>query len=116
MKQKTQEEWNAPGEKAVAVTSLPTKPQGRLLLLGQELDKAVQDYIEALRVAGGVVNTAIVMAAANGIISAKDVTLLASRGGPINKSWAKSLLKRIKYVKRKCSNAGKVSLRCVHSR
>ena len=94
------------------MTSLPTKPQGRPLLLGQELDKSVQDYIEALRVAGGVVNTAIVMAAANGIVSAKDVTLLASRGGniEINKDWAKSLLRLMKYVKRKCSNAGKVSL------
>ena len=52
------------------------------------------------------------MAAANGIVSAKDVTLLASRGGniEINKDWAKSLLRRMKYVKRKCSNAGKVSL------
>lgn len=69
--------------KIVTVTSLPTKPQGRPLLLGQELDKAVQDYIEALRIAGGVVNTAIIMAAANGIISAKDVTLLTSHGGNI---------------------------------
>lgn len=98
--------------KIVTVTSLPTKPQGRPLLLGQELDKAVQDYIEALRIAGGVVNTAIIMAAANGIISAKDVTLLTSHGGniEINKEWARSLLRRMKYVKRKCSNAGKVSL------
>ena len=92
--------------------SLPTKPQGRPLLLGQELDRAVQDYIEALRLAGGVVNSAIVVAAANGIVSAKDVSLLSSRGGSISitKHWAKSLLSRMKYVKRKCSNAGKVSL------
>ena len=99
-------------DKDVAVVSLPTKPQGRPLLLGQELDKAVQDYIEALRVAGGVVNSTIIVAAANGIVSAKDPSLLVSRGGSIsiNKNWAKSLLSRMKYVKRKCSNAGKVSL------
>lgn len=99
-------------DKDVTVTSLPKKPQGRPLLLGQELDKAVQDYIEALRIAGGVVNSAIVVAAANGIVSAKDVSLLSSRGGSISitKHWAKSLLSRMKYVKRKCSNAGKVSL------
>lgn len=100
------------GGKDAAVTSLPTKPQGRPLLLGKELDKAVQDYIEALRIAGGVVNSAIVVAAANGIVSAKDASLLVSRGGNIslNKNWAKSLLSRMQYVKRKCSNAGKVSL------
>lgn len=92
------------------IKALPTKQQGRPLLLGQELDKSVQDYIEALRVLGGVVNTHIVMAAAVGIIKAKDITLLASHGGNIviSKNWAKSLLHRMKYVKRKSSNAGKV--------
>jgi stalled ribosome rescue protein Dom34 len=67
---------------------------------------------KALRVAGGVVNSAIVVAAANGIVSSKDASLLVSHGGniSINKHWAKSLLGRMKYVKRKCSNAGKVSL------
>ena len=43
---------------------LPTKEQGRPLLLDQDLDKAVQEYIEATRAADKVVNTAIVMAAA----------------------------------------------------
>ena len=71
-----------------------------------------QDYIRALRMAGGVVNTTIVMAAANGIVKAKDISRLASHGGSItiNKGWARSLLNRMKYVKRKCSNAGKVSM------
>ena len=50
------------------VKSLPTKTQGRPILLGAELDKFVQDYINALRVAGGVVNTAIVQAASSGIM------------------------------------------------
>ena len=97
---------------AVVVKSLPTKPQGRPLLLGQELDKAVQDYITAMRMVGGVVNTTIVMAAAEGIVSARDPSKLRSHGGHIHftKAWAKSLLKRAGYVKRKCSNAGKVSV------
>ena len=82
------------------VKCLPTKAQGRPLLLGQELDKAVQEYIEATRAAGGVVNTAIVMAAAVGIVSSRDVTKLSSNGGYVNitKTWAKSLLKRMGYV------------------
>ena len=84
--------------------SLPTKPQGRPLLLGHDLDMAVQDYIKSLRMAGGVVNCTIVMAAANGIVKAKDIGRLASHGGnvTINKGWARSLLNRMNYVKRKC--------------
>ena len=64
-----------------------------------------QEYVEATRAVGGVVNTAIVMAAAVGIVSARDLTKLH-----ITKTWAKLLLKRMGYVKRKCSNAGKISV------
>ena len=73
-----------------AVTSLPTKAQGRPLLLGHDLDRAVQDYINALREVGGVVNTAIIMAAAKGIVGAKDPSLLREHGGhiEITKAWA----------------------------
>ena len=84
------------------IKCLPTKVQGRPLLLGQDLDKAVQEYIEATRAVGGVVNMAIVMAAAVGIVSSRDVTKLSSHGGYVNitKTWAKSLLKQMGYVKR----------------
>ena len=93
------------------VTCLATKQSERPLLLGNSHDKTVQDYINALREAGGVVNTAIVMAAAEGI-SAKDRSLLLQNGGhiEITQSWAKSLLLRMGYFRRKCSNAGKVSV------
>ena len=45
------------------------------------------------------------MAAANGIVKAKDISHLASHGGNINinKGWARSLLNHMS------SNAGKVS-------
>ena len=71
-----------------------------------------QDYIEALRVAGCVVKSAIVMAAVDGIVRAKDVALLESHDGNIvtTKDWAKSLLRRMKYIKCKCSNAGIVGV------
>ena len=99
-------------ETPLTVKSLPTKEQGRPVLLGQALDKAVQDYITSMRTVGGVLNTAIVMAAAEGIIAARDRSLLVQHGGhiEIKKSLAKSLLGRMGYVKRKCSNAGKISL------
>ena len=79
------------------IKALPIKPP---VLLG-EIDLVVQDYIKSLRAAGGVVNTTIVMSAVKGIISAKDGGLLAESGGyiEITKAWAKSLMKRMGYVK-----------------
>ena len=74
---------NKRGE-SVTVDSLVTKQKGRPLLLGEELDAAVQEYASSLRIAGGVVNTVVVRAAAEGIISARDIIKLASHGGHIN--------------------------------
>ena len=93
------------GEKgAVHVASLPKMAVGRPLLLGKDLDICVQDCINALRKVGGVVNTTIAMAAANGIIAARNPALLVQHWGhlEITKAWAKSLFQRMGYVKRKC--------------
>ena len=94
------------------MTSLPTKPQGRPVLLGQVLDADVQGYVRSQRAVGGVINTAIVRAGAEGIILARDRSVLVKYGGHIEltKAWAMSLLHRMGYSKRRCSNAGKVSL------
>ena len=56
-------------------------------------------------------STPIVMAAAVGIMSSRDVKKLSSHRGHVNitKTWARSLLKQMGYVKMKSSNAGKVS-------
>ena len=58
------------------VTSLPTKQRGRPLLLGSTLDSQNKEYIIALRATAGVVNTAIVLAAAEGNVAASDCSLL----------------------------------------
>lgn len=94
----------------LTVKTLPLKTQGEPLLLGVELEQAVQEYITSLRAIEGVVNTAVVMAAAEGIVSTRDASKLTSHGGhiEITSTWAKSLLSRMSYVKRKCSNTGKV--------
>ena len=47
---------------------LPAKRRGRLLLLGNELDKQVQEYIKSLRNGHAVVNMAIVLSVAKGIV------------------------------------------------
>ena len=87
----------------LVVKELPVAKMGRPLLLGEELDKAVQHYVFALRDLGGVVNTRIVRAAAAGMVKRKDARLIAANGGhmTLSKDWARYFLQRIGFVKRK---------------
>ena len=80
--------------------------RGRLLKLG-DLDSNVQDYIRKLRVSGGVVNRAIVIAATTGIVEYNKSALLCEHGGRIQlgKKWADSLLSRMNFVKRNATKA-----------
>ena len=90
------------GEKgAVQVASLPKMAVGRPLLLGRVLDACIQDYINALRKVGEVVNTTIAMAAANNIIVVRNPALLVQHLGhvEITKVWVKSLFQRMGYAK-----------------
>ena len=98
-------------EENLEVTELPSKKKGRLLLLGDLLDGRVQRYIKEMRSKGAVVNTAIVMACAEGVVMHHDSNLLAINGGhiTISKDWAKSLLCRMGYVKRRVSTSVKVT-------
>ena len=75
-----------------------------------DMDDVVKDYIKQLRAAGGVISTSVVMAAARGIILSKNRALLQEYRGHISieKSWARSLLIRMKFVKRKGSTAAKL--------
>ena len=85
---------------------LKEKECGHPLLLG-ELDCKVQKYVQQLRMAGGIVSTAIIMAAAKGIVLHHDKALLREHGGAleIGKSWAESLMSRMQSVKLKATRA-----------
>ena len=74
------------GGDSKVVQQLPSKKKGRPLLLGEELDKQVCDYLQVLRNNGAAVNTAIVIACGDGIVRSKDVNLLAINGGSITLS------------------------------
>ena len=90
------------------IKALPNRKQGRPLLLGEELDTAVKAYVENIRKLGGVVNTAIVLGGAEAIIANKDRSLVDTLAP--GKDWAKSLLTRMGFVKRKAThNKGKGS-------
>lgn len=94
------------GVAAPLVKAIPSMKRGRPLTIGA-LDGVVQSYIRALREAGTPINASIVIAAANGIVCSKDCSLLAENGGHIDlgAGWAKSLLTRMGYVKRKCTTS-----------
>ncbi len=88
------------------MVQLKEKPCGCPLMLG-ELDSLVQEYVKQLRLSGGIVSASILMAAARGIVRHRDQAMLAEYGGPMNitKSWAASLMTRMKMVKRKGTRA-----------
>ena len=94
------------------IKELHCKKAGKPLLLGEELDKQVREYVKYMREHGAVVNSAVVMGAAEGIVMSKDANLLACNGGGINltKDWAKSLLRRMGMVKRRVSSKSKVNV------
>ena len=103
-------DWRQNSATIPEVTRLPTKPRGRPLLLGSTLEDQVKEYVTALRATAGVVNTAIVLAAAEGIVAATERSLLRQHGGSLvlTKAWAKSLLIRMGFVKRKGSTSAKL--------
>ena len=73
----------------------------------EEVTTCVMKYILAVRDAGGVINTAIVIAPASGIVRRMKPELLESNGGhvvlPVKKDWAKYLLSKMDFVKRKAT-------------
>ena len=90
-----------------SVTELHGKKRGRPPTFPEEVTTCVMKYIRAVREAGGVVNSAIVIGAASGIVRRMKPELLESNGGhivlPIKKDWAKYLLGKMKFVKRKAT-------------
>ena len=99
-------------DEPIVISELETKPRGRPVRLGEQLDSLVQEFLINLRAADGVVNTTVVMGAAEGIISYRDISKLSLHGGHIDitKSWAQSLLRWMGFVKRKCSTSGKITM------
>ncbi len=83
---------------------LPHSSRGRPLKLG-EYDDIVKEYVHHLRLADGIINRSIVIAAARGILSHLAPARLKEHGGDIEieRSWAQSFLGRLGYVRRKIS-------------
>ena len=78
--------------------------------MGDKLDRQVQAYLLDFREGATVVNTAIDIGCAQGLVKHYDSNLLECNGRPImlTKSWAKSLLQWMGFVKRRASSTRKV--------
>ena len=81
---------------------------GRPLKLGEELDKHVREYVRDLRAKGLAINTAVVIASAEGVLMHKDANLLKQIN--LTEGWAKYLLQRMGFVRRKATTKAKISL------
>lgn len=97
----TRRENNQSTDEPITIKALETKQK---VDLRAELDAAVQEYVQSLRLANGFVNAIVDMSVADGIVSAKNISMLKSHGGRIviTKSWARwprSLLSRMGYMK-----------------
>ena len=96
-----------PLEERSSLEELPTKKRGKPLMIGEELDREVKNYLSEIRSRGGVVNVAIALGVGKGIVKNssshyKDVVP--------TKDWAKYLMTRMGLVKRRASTAAKTSI------
>ncbi len=64
---KEEEDRKAAEDCDIRITKLPGKRRGRPSILSDELTAQLKSYVLAVREAGGVINSAIVMAAGTGI-------------------------------------------------
>ena len=62
------------------ITELESKKRGRPVLLSDEVSKDLWLYVEAIKPSGGVVNTAILIAAATGMLQVRDPAALECNG------------------------------------
>ena len=81
---------------------------GRPLLIGEEADRQVREYVRFLRRTGSAVDTSVVIATGEGVLESIDANLLQTL--MLTKGWAKSLLTRMGMVKRKVSSKAKVDV------
>ena len=102
---------DATGNPNCEVHELLRMKTGRPLLLRDELDGQVQEYIKELRSRGTAVSSSVVIAAAEGIVMNKDANILRENGGvKLTEEWAKSLLNRMGYVKRRACSKAKIDV------
>ena len=95
-----------PALEAVERASLKKKKRGKPVKFGK-YDAQIITYLRAIRKHGGKVNRPVVQGAAFGILREKAPHLLQPGENVITRAWCNSILRRIKFVKRKGTKAAK---------
>lgn len=90
-------------------TSLSKAKRGRPSKVEDDIIDQVRNYIKLMNKEGGIVNRAIVMAAAKGFVMAEDRSILKEFGGSLqfDKSWAQRVLEKMEYNRRKGTKAAR---------
>ena len=93
----------------MVLSELPGKKCGRPFLLGVT---EVQAILRTMRDNGAVVKTSIAIATAMGVVCKRNRSLLKKEGGALKltKNWAKSILYRMGFVKRRVNMKSKVGV------
>ena len=96
--------------KSPTVEELPSKKRGRPPLIGEKADEYLRKLIVAMRERGAPIGTSVVVGIGRGVVLKIDKTMLQEFGGTVklNKEWAKSVLRRMGFTKRKANSKSKV--------
>uniref|UniRef100_A0A1X7U120 DDE-1 domain-containing protein n=1 Tax=Amphimedon queenslandica TaxID=400682 RepID=A0A1X7U120_AMPQE len=94
----------------VRVVSLPGITRGRPPLLGEKLDKYLQEIIKEMCCRRTPIGSTIVVAVARGILLIHNRQMMEEFGGSLkpNKSWAKQVLWRMGFSKRGANSIAKI--------
>ena len=94
----------------VIVESLPMKKRGRPPLLGENNDSCLRKLLVSMRSRGAPVGTSIVIGVGRRIMLKRDRSSLEEFGGTVqlNKEWAKSVLRRMGFTKRRANSKAKI--------
>lgn len=94
------------------LTQLAVVKRRQKLALGETLDSEVKLYIKRLRENWTAVRISLVQAAAEGYLLGRDRTVLQECGGHVHITWdwARSLLRRMGYVRRKATTKANLKL------
>ena len=86
------------------------KKRGRPPLLGEKLDKYLQEVIIEMHSRGTPIGSTIVVAVARGILLKHNKAMLEDFGGPLklNHHWAKQVLRRMGFSKRRANSKATV--------
>ena len=79
-------------------------------MIGQKADEYLRKVIIAMRERGTPIGTTTVVGIGRGVVLKTDKTILEEFGGPVklNKEWAKSVLRRMGFTKRRANSKAKV--------